>query len=379
MNGNTIAIDALIMDRNKAGIGNYAFHIIKALQEAHCDLLIDVYMQQHMIQYFKSSPNMNFIPCPDFMSSRKRILYQQIQMPKLYNSKKYSLVHFLDYMVPLFGVKAKKVVTIHDLSYFIYPEFFTAGSRLIKQLLTGPGIKRADRVICVSENTKKDVQRLFGAGNKLRVTHLGVEQYGLSSVNNPDNGTNHRVLDKYGINGNFILYAGTLEPRKNVEALIRAYKTAVSEHRISHKLVLCGKPGWKYEGIYSQIKDSGLSDNIILTGYVPEDELSCIFKAADAFVYPSLYEGFGLPPLEAMAHGVPIICSDVSSMPEVVGDAALTFPPGDVEMLSRHIIRLLGDDNLRSGLIEKGRCRASMFTWKKTAVDTLKVYNELLM
>jgi len=373
MNSNRIAINALIMDRRKAGIGNYAFHLLQELNRLSHGLNIDVYIQQQMKPFFPSNEPMHFLPCPDFKSSGDRILYEQCHMPHEYRKQGYSVVHFLDYLTPLLPIGSQKVVTIHDLSYFVYPEFFTTGSRLLKQFLTGPGIRGASRVICVSGHTGGDVTRRYHAADKVRVIPLGVEP-------NPGNAGrgDAEILCHYGITGNYILSAGTLEPRKNITTLVRAFRIAAEKGGIPQSLVLCGKPGWKPEEMDREIEASGLKGRIVRTGYVPDEALPALFRHADAFVYPSLYEGFGLPPLEAMAHGVPVLCSNASSLPEVVGDAALTFPPRDEEMLSSLLIRLLNEPELQQELIRKGYRRASLFTWEKTAQATINVYRELL-
>lgn len=369
-----IAINAVIMDKRKAGIGNYAFHLLREISMLSHGLNIDIYIQQHMKPYFRDNDSMRFIPCPDFKSSRDRIFYEMFSLPQYYRENRYSLIHFVDYLSPIVPLKAKKVVTIHDLSYFVFPEFFTTGSRLMKQLLTGPGVRSAARVICVSDHTKRDVERLYQEHEKLRVIHLGVE----SGVFPRDEDREKEVLNKYGISGRYIMSAGTLEPRKNIAALVRAFRTAVEEADIPHSLVLCGKPGWKYDEIYKEINNSGLKSRIIVTGYVQEDELSVLFYNADAFIYPSLYEGFGLPPLEAMACGVPVICSSAASLPEVVGNAALTFAPKNEEMLASHIIHLIGDPDLQKELKQRGCIQASKFTWQETARKTISVYKELI-
>jgi len=379
-----IAIDALIMDKRKAGIGNYAFHLLQEMNKLSHGLDMDVYIQRQMHPYFQSGGTMRFLSCPDFKGSRDRILYEQFHMPREYGRRGYSIVHFLDYLSPIAPIRSQKVVTIHDLSYFVYPEFFTTGSRLLKQLLTGPGIRSAVRVICVSNHTKSDVQRLYHTADKVRVIPLGVEpdpsvQNGIRDGKAESNEAEGKALDRYGIRGSYILYTGTLEPRKNIAALVRAFRIAVEKGNIPQSLVLCGKPGWKQEGIYREIEASGLRGRILLTGYVPDEELPVLFRHADAFVYPSLYEGFGLPPLEAMAHGVPVICSNVSSLPEVAGDAALTFSPEDEEMLAAHIIRLMNEPGLREELRQRGYRQASRFTWEKTARSTIEVYRELLL
>jgi glycosyltransferase involved in cell wall biosynthesis len=369
-----IAINALIMDKRKAGIGNYAFHLLQAMNRLSHGLEADVYIQRQMQEYFPSEGTMRFLPCPDFKGSRDRILYEQFRLPREYLRQNYTIVHFLDYMSPLTPMKAKKVVTIHDLSYFVYPEFFTTGSRLMKQFLTGPSVRSAARVICVSNNTKNDVQRLYHVPDKLKVTHLGVDP----DCSVWDAAGEQEILRKYGIRGSYIMHTGTLEPRKNTAALVRAFCAAVRKGDLPQSLVLCGKPGWKYEGIFQEIEHSGLKDRILITGYVPDEELPVLFHHADAFVYPSLYEGFGLPPLEAMVHGTPVICSFASSLPEVTGDAALTFPPRDEEKLAELIIRIIKEPGIREELRQKGFKQALKFTWEKTAEKTMDVYRELV-
>lgn len=373
MQGNRIAINATIMDRYKAGIGNYAFNLLQGLTKLSIEFQIDVYIQEHMSSYFDSTHGIQFISCPNFTSSGRRIMYEQLMLPSIYKSNQYSMVHFLDYMSPVLPIMAKKVVTIHDLSYYIYPQFFTTGSRLIKQILTKPSLRSADRIISVSQNTCNDIKRLFNITDKLEVIHLGVDtKKAYNAINDKT------ILDKYDINSSYIMYAGTLEPRKNVETLIRAYSIAVKKGNIKEKLVLCGKAGWKYKGIYDEIENTGIKDNIIITGYVPDNELSELFSNAKAFIYPSIYEGFGLPPLEAMLHNIPVICSNVSSLPEIVGDAALTFPPKDYNKLADLIIAVLKDESLSLDLKGKGYKRASAFTWEKTAKQTLRVYEDVL-
>lgn len=297
-------------------------------------------------------------------------------MPFIYNKEGYSAVHFVDYLSPLLRINAKRLFTFHDLAFFKMPDSFTLGSRLIKQIFTQWGVKRADSIICVSHNTRNDLLEKypFLGKNRVKVIHLAGEP----SVSDNKTKDSTNTLKEYGIYGKFILAVGTLEPRKNIGVLVDAYRKLIKSQDIPHKLVICGKKGWKYDGIMAKINQPDLKDRVIITGYVPHDLLPVLYKHADLFVYPSLYEGFGLPPLEALAQGVPVITSDAASLPEVVGDAALIFQPHDVDRLAELIIKVLKDEKLRDSLREKGPQRAAQFSWKTTADKTIQVYRQLL-
>ena len=314
-------------------------------------------------------------------------MYEQLRMPHIYNKEGYKLVHFVDYLSPLLPIKARRLFTFHDLAYFKLPQSFTLGSRLIKQFFTGWGVRRASGVICVSHNTRKDLLEKYPFLDKdiVNVIHLagetspGIEDK--QSTGNKDEQTvndDQNILKKYGIYSRFILAVGTLEPRKNYEVLVEAYKELVSRSDISHKLVICGKKGWKYDGILDKLNHPSLKERVIITGYVAQELLPVFYRQADLFVYPSLYEGFGLPPLEALSHGVPVITSNVASLPEVVGDAALTFKPDDVRELADLMLRVLKDDKLRNSLREKGPEQAKKFSWRTTAEKTIEIYRQLL-
>jgi len=183
---------------------------------------------------------------------------------------------------------------------------------------------------------------------------------------------------KRGLPQRMILFVGTLEPRKNAETLIRAYARLRRASAIPHRLVLAGGRGWRYEGLFALVEELGLQDDVLFPGFVPYDELPLWYNAADLFVFPSLYEGFGLPPLEAMACGVPVVVSSVSSLPEVVGDAGLLVDPLDVEGLAEAMARVLNDGALRAEMRGRGLARAERFSWLETARGTVRVYERVL-
>lgn len=205
--------------------------------------------------------------------------------------------------------------------------------------------------------------------NKIKVIYLGVdEDY------KPLSETEIRkVRQKYHLNYPFILYVGSLISHKNIPTLIKAFYK-LKKYGLPHKLVITGKRGWKYKNIFEIISKLNLQKDVVFTGYVQREDLPALYNAADLFVYPSLYEGFGLPPLEAMACGTPVITSNTSSLPEVVGNAGIMVDPYDIDGLAKAMYEVLTNEGLRAELRKRGLERAKMFSWKKTAEETLNVY-----
>jgi glycosyltransferase involved in cell wall biosynthesis len=234
-------------------------------------------------------------------------------------------------------------------------------------------IERADRIIAISHFTKQEILNLFPnlPEEKVAVTWLGVhERFKIASSAEKED-----VRRKYQLDKPFILSVSTIEPRKNLKTLIRAFSQV--KDRIDHDLVLSGAYGWKATDLNDVIRDLKLEGRVRFTGYIDIEELPALYTLADVFVYPSLYEGFGLPPLEAMACGCPVLTSNVASLPEVVGDAAETIDPLDVDALAGTMEQLLSDSVRRRALIDKGLQRARSFTWEKCARETVAVYRTL--
>jgi glycosyltransferase involved in cell wall biosynthesis len=231
-------------------------------------------------------------------------------------------------------------------------------------------------VITGSNQTKTDLIKYFG----LNADKVVVTPYGVDPCFRPitDKQRFVEVKTKYGIDNEFILYVGNLQPRKNLVRLFLAFERLKIKRKINEKLVIVGKKAWLYQDIFKTYEQLKAKEEIIFTGYVPTEEIPVLYSAARIFVYPSLYEGFGLPPLEAMACGVPVLTSLVSSLPEVVGDSALLVDPYSVEEIANGIERLLSDEKLRLSLREKGLRKASTFSWRRTAELTLAVYRDAL-
>ncbi len=240
------------------------------------------------------------------------------------------------------------------------------------RVLVGSGLRRAvhdaDIFLAISENTKKDLVRLTGiASERVRVTPLAADPLFRPSG---DNGT----LVRLGIDRPYALYVGTLEPRKNVTVLLHAFAALEDKETL---LVLAGAKGWMYEQIFSLVMELGLESRVKMLGYVENDDLPVLYTEAQVFVYPSLFEGFGLPVLEAMQCGAPVITTNVSSLPEVIGDAGIMLSPDDTTALTAALTRVLSEPELRQEMRGKSLARAALFSWRKTAEMTAEAYHHV--
>ncbi len=280
------------------------------------------------------------------------------------------LFHASPLLVPAAG-RAAVVVTVHDITPIRFPEFHLSSNSFTKEELRRR-LDRADLVIVPSSNTAKDLADLeLTPQRKLRVVPLGVDNC-FHPIASPD----RSELSKFGLDEDYILSVGAIEPRKNLPRLLQAYRMIKDRYRIPHKLALVGPRGWKDEEVEETIRRLKLSDSVVFTGYVPNEKLNLLYNHAALLVYPSLYEGFGLPPLEAMAAGCPVAVSRSSSLPEVVGEAGLYFDPMDAEDIARSIHQVLESPEYRAILIKSGERRSRNFSWRKTAEETHRVYAE---
>jgi len=266
----------------------------------------------------------------------------------------------------------RSVVTVHDLGYLYFPRTHRVLDRLYLDLSTRHNARAAAHIIADSQATKRDLMERYGVDPaKIAVVYPGCD---VAAFHPLDAGAVESVKARYGIAGDYILFVGTIQPRKNLVRLIEAYRKLEAG---SWKLVIAGKKGWLYEAVFRRVRELGLEGQVVFTGYVAEEDLPALFSGARLFVFPSLYEGFGLPVLEAMACGTPVVCSNASSLPEVAGDAALLFDPLDVEGMAAAMDRVLRDEALRAELIERGLKRARRFSWEKCARETLAVLGKV--
>ena len=306
-----------------------------------------------------------------------RIAWEQLVAPLALERDGIDLLHALAFVAPVLS-PCPTVITVLDLSFLLYPDAFKAFKRIYLRLMTRFSVRRAQRVIAISESTRQDViARLGVPADRVQTVYCGVDaRFGPLDAKQVQ-----AFRRQKGLPERFILFLGTIQPRKNLTALVDAFdqllRSKASETSDLH-LVVAGAKGWFYEQVFAHVKAQNLSDRLHFVGYVPEDEKILWYNAAQCFCFPSLYEGFGLPPLEAMACGIPVVTSNVSSLPEVVGDAGLTVSPGDTEALSQALGQLLGDPDQARDLARRGQARARQFSWGNAARQTAQVYRHVL-
>lgn len=293
-----------------------------------------------------------------------------ITLPLAIARERVDLVHVQMAAPPL--CPAPIVVSLHDLVHERYPQFFTRDAALQFRALVPLTVRRAAAVLTISEFSKQDIVRRYCVPpDKVTVTYCAADP-AFRPIH--DEARLTAIRTSYGTGDRYILCVGNLEPRKNLKTLIAAYVKLRQAGAIRHKLVLVGRKAWYYDGIFAAARDSGYGDDLVFTDYVPHEDLVGLYNAADVFVYPSIFEGFGIPPLEAMACGTPVVTSNTSSLPEVVGDAGVMVDPLDTEALASAIATILSDDALRSRLSARGRERSALFSWEAAARATLDVY-----
>lgn len=271
--------------------------------------------------------------------------------------------------------KQKTIAFIHDLTTIFYPEYHLLKNRFLYHQRFKNIKKHADAILTNSEHTKNDIVKHLGINpDKIFVTYFGTHKR-FRPVK--DDLKLIEIKNKYSIKHPYICYLGTLEPRKNLSGLLKAFHFLKNQKKIPHKLLLIGKEGWFYKPIFKQILDLDLSKDIIKTGFVDDDETPYLLNGADVFVYPSFYEGFGLPPLEAMACGTPVVVSNSSALPEICGDAAKYCNPKDPADIAQKILEFVSSEEHRKEFSKKGLQRASEFSWEKCAKETLSIYKKV--
>lgn len=307
----------------------------------------------------------------DTGSPLKRILWEQAVQPAALRG--FDLHHALAFVTPLIN-PAPSVVTVYDLSFLHYPQVLSATRRLYLRLLTAHSCRRARRVIAISQSTARDVAASLGiAPDRIDVAACGYDQ---ARFMPRDAAQVDAFRIREGLPERFWFFVGTLEPRKNLTTLLEAYAGLPATDRLP--LVIGGGKGWQYDDIFAAHERLGLRDSVRFTGFVAADDLPLWYNAAETFIYPSVFEGFGLPVLEAMACGTPVIIADASSLPEVAGDTGQKVPPLDVAAWREALRRAAHDAAWREQACHRGLLQATLYNWKMTAQHTLKSYQQAL-
>jgi glycosyltransferase involved in cell wall biosynthesis len=366
-----IGIDVTPLPPNPVGAGNYIIQLVRALASVETEHEFVVFAQQSGRELIDipAKPNVKWVILSD-KSPGQRLLWEQIALPRLVRRAGVELLHSLHYTRPLV-LPCASVVTFHDLTFFLLPDLHTRAKRVFFPMAMRFSALKADALLSVSESTRQDAIRLLHIpAEKIFTTPLGVnEEFHIIS----DQAILESCRLRYKLPEKFILFVGLLEPRKNLPLLLKAYAQLLKIED-APRLVIVGRPGWGYKEILQQIDVLNLKDKVHFTGYVPAQDMPIVYNLAQVFVYPSIYEGFGLPPMEAMACGTPVITTDVSALRDHVGEAGILIPSQDEEALVQAMRKILLDPDLRKLLSLRGRQQVANFTWKRTALETMKVY-----
>jgi glycosyltransferase involved in cell wall biosynthesis len=377
-----IAIDGRTIVRNRTGVGVYAERLVRSLLQIDSRNTYTLFLLADDSSI--TGPNLTKVMVSRYAGTGPNRFWENFVLPRFLSRNRVDIYFSPAYVLPVLrrarrhspaNSRTKFIVTLHDLVSFIYPETFTLKMRLWQRIFVSNAVRVADRILADSEATKRDILKFYRLNADLiKVVYLPVgEQF-------------HRITDpvvledvrkKHDLPEKFILYVGTLEPRKNVARLAQAYARIPKELRDRYALVLAGAPGWFSEDIVSQIDSLQMPDRIRRIGYVDQRTLPAFYSLASVFAYLSVYEGFGAPPIEAMACGTPVLSSDSSSLPEAVGDAGILVDPYNLDQITAHLGQLLTDDSIRKKLIAAGLRHAERFNALDKAREVLRIFEEV--
>ena len=352
--------------KHETGIGNYILNLINELKN-HCELSVirhpkgyDYSIENQIIPYTISSAGMMVWSCA---VSVQKNLFSDLD-----------LVH--SPTLALFPIKPHEhyILTVHDIIFKKFPQYLPTGTLRHTKLFFRRNLISADKIIAVSQSTKNDIIKDYKINEKkIIVIHEAADKIYRQEKEKEI----EKIKQKYSLITPFILYVGTIEPRKNITTILDAFASCLKSFP-NLELVIAGKKGWYYDKIFLHLHELGIQKKVKILGYVPVSDLPALYNAAHIFVYPSCYEGFGLPPLEAMQCGTPVITSNISSLPEVMGNKGIVVSPNDSVMLAKEIKKLIQDSSHRYNQIQFGIEQARKFSWKKTADMTIETYESVL-
>lgn len=363
-----IGIDAHVLGDKSGGNETYYRNLIRNFDEK---------LQEQMILFVNKGVDvseLNFKGQIVEIGSHNAFFRNFVEMPYLAWKYKLKCLH-MQYFIP-FVRPCPVVVTIHDISFEHFSDIFTKKEMFIQKKLIPYAAKKSDKILTVSEFSKKDIcEKYHIPEDKVVVTYNGKNSL-FRKMDSTDS-EKQAILNKFQLPEEYILYVGNIQPRKNLKRLLQAYVQYALENEDSKPLVIVGKKAWMYDSIFEEIKKNNLEERVYFTGYVEEEELISLYNIAMFFIYPSIFEGFGLPVLEAMSCGTPVITSNITSIPEVAGEACHMLDPFKVEAIKNALELFTKDENLRNEYREKGLEQAKKFEWSTTAKRTERVYVEV--
>lgn len=353
-----IAIDTQTTLGQSSGFGSYVTNLVKALKKFYPD-------------------NEYNLICPSKtqdLSTIKRFIWDQFTFPNLAKKEKVDILHQPCFSAPIF-YSGKKIVTVHDIIPLIFPHILPFASRMYFSKWMTYSYRHADSIICDSKSTKKDIIKYL----KIRPEKIKVIYLAVSDNFKPAKSKKHinHIKNLYKTGDKYFIHIGTMEPRKNLDFLIKAYFKAVKSG-VKENLVIVGKKGYNYQKLYELVDKLNLQNRVIFTGYAEDKDIPALYSGATALTFPSIYEGFGFPPLEAMACGTPVIASNASSIPEVVGSAGILLSPKNENLWVKNMIKLANSPDLAQRLKRLGLEQAKKFSWEKTARETIEIYKRII-
>ncbi len=352
------------------GIGRYTYNLLKNLAEIDQQNQYLLYVKRGLFEFNKNIPIFkadNFSLKVDYFKQGPHRLLKEID---IYHSPSPDYIHF--------DSNTKVIVTVHDVIFKAFPESHTSEAIEQTEKQFGTFLNKAAKIICCSQSTINDLVKFFGVSKeRLALIYQGVDKSIFYPLGTQEEEAALGTLKIKGIERPFILFVGTIEPRKNLENILRALKKLRLSKEFLGKLVIIGNRGWMSEGIDALVEELDLKEAVIFLGHVSDQELRYFYNKTEVFVFPSFYEGFGFPIVEAFSCGAAVVTSNVSSCAELAADAALTVEPNDSEDIAKAISRIIHDTDLKKNLREKALRRSQDFSFRKTAQETLRVYEEV--
>lgn len=370
-----IGINFHTSDEYISGVEYYSLGLLNGLLQIDTENQYVVYTNRPDLvrRNLKPSINLEIAGLRRLKTRLRRILWEHTQLPRLAAKDNLDVLHCLSYMCPVRKTSIPCVVTVHDTIAIDYPRWCKQTNALYFNLFMKAAFKKASYVISVSKCTAGDIERNFRLPcSKVRVVYPGID----GIFNSKEDRTRRdEIRRRYNLPERYVLFVGNIEPKKNTGILFDVL-TRLREKDLPHKLVLAGRRTWRSKAELDEISKGADANDIIRAGYVARRDLPFVYRMADVFVFPSLYEGFGFPPLEAMACGTPVVSSSRGALNETIGDCAYTVDPQSVEQVSEAVISMIEDRSLREKHVRMGLERSSMFSWEKSARETLSIYQE---
>lgn len=350
------------------GIGRYCYELSKALYKNN--KYIKIVIRKEDIELFAFVKNEDLIVIEGIKNGIQRNIYEQFKLPSLIR-KRYpnSILHYPDSMAPIFS-KNKVIITVHDIAFRSLKNVFTWKTKIWKNFITSLSVKKAYKIIAISQFTKSEIEKAYGekVGRKTYVVLNGFNDFSDETIDLKQVKESIKLLE----NEKYILTVSTISPRKNIDGLIKAYFNSGLSNE--YKLVVAGGKGWLFEDVFKLVDEFNLKNEVIFTDRINDEELKFLYKNCDVFAYVSFYEGFGLPPLEAMSYSKPCIVSNTTSIPEVVGDSALKVNPYNVLEIKKALITLSCNNMVRGEISKLGKENILRFSWEKCAKESYDVF-----